>query len=188
MNWVQRLNRLPIIFHAPRDLFSLKQGECLEGRTKGATYIATRNFLPTLGIVYAFSFKGVERGRHHLIRQITKELGTPEAFDHSLPCGLWMYLWKAPSREIPKTGVHRFLGQDRIDQICQQHGLDEEDGKIVDVCLATLRATMGTELETRLGAIAYALQSLPPDKVRKITLATLQITQEFVLKRHSRRN
>lgn len=190
MDWKQKLDQLPVIFHTPllQDLSSLKAEECLQGKMKGATYIATRAFLPTLGIVYTISLGGSQRGRKYVERQIIKQLGIPEVLDRANPYNIWIYLWKSESQEIPKTEVHETLGQDRINQICQQYGLDKKDMVIIDTCLATIRATMGTDPLLRISGIAYALQVLSDKKRAKVTMAVFRITQEFAIKKQLSNN
>jgi len=179
MSWQERLDRLPLVFHTLIDLGKLKAEECLKGAEEGATYIATRTYLPSVGVVYSISFGGTTEGKNRLLQEITQELGSPAVFDQTLPT--WIGMWKSPSQEIPKTTVHKVLGEERILAICQEHGLDEKGIQLVGVCLAILRATMGIALKKRLNVIGHTLKDLPSEQVTRITSTVLHITSEFAI-------
>lgn len=184
MDWKLKLDQLPTVFHTltPQDLSDFSNNECLTGEKRGATYFATKSFMPIFGVIYSFSLKGSIRGREYLIKQIIRQLGTPEALDCSNP-DFWMYLWKSDSQEIPKTEVHKTLGQNRINQICHQYGLGKEDEILIDTCLAVFRATMGVNPLMRMVGIAYVLKDLRDDKRAKMTKAIFEIVNEFRIKK-----
>jgi len=178
--WKERLDRLPVQLVQITG-GGVNPGECIEGITKDAKFIGSRDWLPMVGVNYHFSFSGSNRGREKLIEQISVELGRPESFDRT-QSRLWHYYWSLQSTEIPETKVHKTLGRTRIREICQSFGLNEEDERIINDLLAVYAMYIGFD-ELRAKYDIVRLSDLESDRRGRIIRALLQINLESARRR-----
>ncbi|GAG80694.1 unnamed protein product [marine sediment metagenome] len=177
MSWKEQLEKLPLVLGGK----PLADDECIEGSYGNGEFTASHEYAPPMGATYHFSFSGSVKDREKLIAELIAELGIPHTIDAEDP-QLWHYFWKSPSNEIPETEVHKTLGRERIHQICQQHGLVQEDERIIDEILAVYRILM-FRVKERAIFVAHRLKDMKQSRKSLVLKAIGKIIREFARKR-----
>ena len=179
MSWKKRLKELPLVVVAAK-IAPILPNQCIEDIHHGTKFIVGHEYIPGIGPAYHFSISGKKVCRTALIQELVIELGKPTAIDETNQ-EIWHYCWKSPSDEIPKTDARKTLGEERINQICKQFKLDDQEHRLLDEALAAFRFFTGMTTE-RVSFMAKLTGNMQADRREALILALFQIMKEFAAK------
>ena len=109
---------------------------------------------------------------------LIRELGEPRVEDVR-ETGV-QFFFMSDDQSIPRTEVHRRLGDKRLAELCAD--LSVEERVVIDEALAAMEVLL-RNLPAKMTALREIMSKLPAERVGPVSVVLERITREFMMKR-----